>query len=131
MNWFDDWALTLAVFVPAVGMAIVLLIPKAEENRDQGRRARSPRCVTLAVGIGILADFDYDHAGRLQFTVNEPWIDVINSRYHLGHRRHLAAAAAPLDVHHGPVRHLLLEPLPRAAQPEGVPRADPAARGRA
>ena len=32
MNWFDDWALTLAVFVPAVGMAIVLLIPKAEET---------------------------------------------------------------------------------------------------
>ena len=27
MDWFDDWALTLAVFIPAVGMAIVMLIP--------------------------------------------------------------------------------------------------------
>ena len=27
MNWFDDWALTLAVFLPVVGMVIVLLIP--------------------------------------------------------------------------------------------------------
>ena len=39
MDWFDDWALTLAVFIPLVGMAIVLLIPKAEESADQGGRA--------------------------------------------------------------------------------------------
>ena len=32
MDWFDNWALTLAVFIPLVGMVIVLLIPKAEEN---------------------------------------------------------------------------------------------------
>ena len=32
MDWFDDWALTLAVFLPAVGMAIVLLILRAEEQ---------------------------------------------------------------------------------------------------
>ena len=32
MDWFDDWALTLAVFIPLVGMAIVLLVPKAEEQ---------------------------------------------------------------------------------------------------
>ena len=99
-----------------------------------GRRSRSSRSLTtlatLGVGIGILADFDYDHAAQLQFDVNKPWIDVINSRYHLGDRRHLAAAAGPVDVHHRAVRHLLVEPLPRAAQPEGVPRADPAPRGR-
>src|SRR4029450_1739315 len=35
-------------------------------------------------GIGILFRFDYDRAGRLQFGVNESWIDVINSRYHIG-----------------------------------------------
>src|SRR4029450_5333708 len=34
-------------------------------------------------GIGILFRFDYDRAGRLQFNVNEPWIDVIHSRYHM------------------------------------------------
>ena len=28
MDWFDDWALTLAVFIPAVGMAIVLVDPE-------------------------------------------------------------------------------------------------------
>ncbi len=35
MNWFDDWALTLAVFLPVVGMVIVLLIPRAEEGAQK------------------------------------------------------------------------------------------------
>ena len=82
MDWFDNWALTLAVFIPIVGMAIVLLIPRAEESLIKVV-ALLTTLVTLAVGIGILADFDYDD-GRLQFTANEPWIDVINSRYHVG-----------------------------------------------
>ena len=43
MNWFREWALTLVIFLPAVGMAIILLLPKAEETRGQGRRARSRR----------------------------------------------------------------------------------------
>ena len=65
MDWFDDWALTLAVFLPAVGMAIVLLIPRAEEQLIKVVTLITT-LVTLAVGIAILADFDYD-AARLQF----------------------------------------------------------------
>ena len=130
MDWFDDWALTLAVFLPAVGMAIVLLIPRAEETAHQGGRAADHASPRSAVGIGILADFNYDRRG-LQFDVNESWIDVINSRYHVG----IDGISLPLLVLSMLitvlVRHLLVEPLPRAAQPEGVPRADPAARGRA
>ena len=83
MNWFHDWALTLAIFVPAVGLGLVLLVPKAEENTAKVV-ALLTSLVTLAVGIGILADFDYDRAGKLQFGVNEKWIDVIHARYHLG-----------------------------------------------
>jgi len=82
MNWFDDWALTLAVFIPAVGMAIVLFIPKAEERLIKIATLLTT-LVTFAVGIGILARFDYD-APKLQFNVNESWIDVIHSRYHMG-----------------------------------------------
>ena len=33
MDWFDDWALTLAVFIPIVGMAIVLVIPRGRGDR--------------------------------------------------------------------------------------------------
>jgi NADH-quinone oxidoreductase subunit M len=82
MDWFDNWALTLAVFIPIVGMVIVLLIPKAEETLIKAV-ALLTTLLTAAVGIGILANFNLDD-GRLQFTANERWIDVINSRYHVG-----------------------------------------------
>jgi NADH-quinone oxidoreductase subunit M len=82
MDWFDNWALTLAVFIPVVGMVIVLLIPKAEENLIK-LVALLTTLLTAAVGIGILAQFNLDD-GRLQFQANESWIDVIHSRYHVG-----------------------------------------------
>jgi NADH-quinone oxidoreductase subunit M len=83
MNWFHDWALTLAIFLPAVGLVVLLVLPKAEETAAKVV-ALATTLVTLAVGIGILADFNYDHSGILQFRVNQPWIDVINARYHVG-----------------------------------------------
>ncbi len=83
MNWFHDWALTLAIFLPAVGLGILLILPKAEEQLAKVV-ALGASLATLAVGIGILADFDYDKAGKLQFGVNKEWISVIKSRYHLG-----------------------------------------------
>jgi NADH-quinone oxidoreductase subunit M len=83
MNWFQEWALTLAIFLPAVGLAVILLLPKAEEAAAK-TVALVTTLATLGVGIGIAADFNYDQSGRLQFLVNEPWIDVIKSRYHLG-----------------------------------------------
>src|SRR3954464_4754779 len=82
MDWFDNWALTLAVFIPIVGMVIVLLIPKAEENLIKVV-ALLTTLLTGAVGIGILASFNLD-SGRLQFQANESWIPVIHSRYHVG-----------------------------------------------
>ncbi len=82
MDWFDSWALTLAIFIPAVGMAIVLLIPRAEEQLIK-MVTLATTLVTLAVGVVLLARFDYG-SGKLQFTVDKSWIDVINSRYHVG-----------------------------------------------
>ena len=73
MNWFQEWALTLAIFLPAVGLAIILLLPKAEETAAKAV-ALLTTLATLGVGIGILFEFDYDRSGRLQFIANEPWI---------------------------------------------------------
>src|SRR6266480_3345213 len=67
MDWFDNWALTLAVFIPVVGKVVALLATLR----------------TGAGGSGILANFNVDDGG-LQFTANERWIDVIHSRYHVG-----------------------------------------------
>ena len=83
MDWFDDWALTLAVFIPLVGMAIVMFVPRAQETAVKVV-ALVASLATLAVGIGILADFDYGNSGKMQFQVNKEWIEVINARYHLG-----------------------------------------------
>jgi NADH-quinone oxidoreductase subunit M len=83
MNWFDSWGLTLAVFVPVVGMVVVLVIPRADEAM-QKTVALIATLVTFGVGVAIAARFDYDHTSRLQFSVNKSWIDVIHSRYHMG-----------------------------------------------
>jgi NADH-quinone oxidoreductase subunit M len=83
MDWFDDWALTLVVFIPLVGMAVLLLLPRAQETAIKAT-ALGTALLTAGVGVGILLEFDYDRAGELQFEANESWIDVINSRYHVG-----------------------------------------------
>ncbi|MEX2100158.1 MAG: NADH-quinone oxidoreductase subunit M [Acidimicrobiia bacterium] len=83
MDWFDSWALSLAVFVPLVGMAVLLVLPRKEEQAHKIVTLLTT-LITLAVGVVILFRFDYDATSRLQFEVNKPWIDVINSRYHLG-----------------------------------------------
>jgi NADH-quinone oxidoreductase subunit M len=83
MDWFDDWALTLAVFTPLVGMAIILLIPRAEEATIKAV-ALLASLVTLAIGIGILVGFDFGNTAKMQFQVDKTWIPVINARYHLG-----------------------------------------------
>jgi NADH-quinone oxidoreductase subunit M len=82
MKW-SEWALSLAVFLPAVGAVIVMLIPRAQEELIKWVTLLAT-LATLGVVVGILSDFDYDHTRSLQFQINNSWIDVINSRYHLG-----------------------------------------------
>jgi NADH-quinone oxidoreductase subunit M len=83
VDWFDSWGVTLAVFLPAAGMVVVIAIPKSQE-RALKVTTLATTLATLAVGVAMLARFDYDRTGALQFDVNKSWIDVINSRYHMG-----------------------------------------------
>src|SRR5215470_11471135 len=80
---FDAWLLTLVVFTPAVGALIVMLIPRAEESAIK-TVALLTTALTFAWSVVILGRFDYSEASRLQFQVDKSWIEVINSRYHLG-----------------------------------------------
>ena len=82
MDTFDDWALTLAVFIPLVGAVVMLLIPRAEEGLHK-LVALVTTVVTAGVGVAILTKFDFDEKG-LQFGLDKKWIDVINSRYEIG-----------------------------------------------
>ncbi len=80
---FDSWALTLAVFLPAVGVVVMLAIPKQQELALKVT-ALVAALASLGVGIYLLCAFDYNRSGELQFVVDKPWIDVIHSRYVLG-----------------------------------------------
>ncbi len=81
-SWFDSWALTLVVFIPAVGAVITMLIPREEEEAIKWT-ALLTTLATLGFTIATVAKFDFDKTSTLQFSVNKNWIDVINSHYHV------------------------------------------------
>src|ERR671918_321623 len=92
MEWFDSWALTLAVFLPSVGAVAVTVVP-----RDRDRLARAVGLLftgaALIVGIVMLFGYDFSAPGAfgdgqaaqaLQYEANLSWISVIDARYHVG-----------------------------------------------
>ncbi len=82
-DFLNDWGLTLATFLPVVGAVLVLLVPKGNETAIKAV-ALLASLATLAMGILLLVDFDYDQSEVLQYLVDKPWIDLINSRYIMG-----------------------------------------------
>jgi NADH-quinone oxidoreductase subunit M len=80
---FDTWALTAAVFLPMVGALLMMAVPRDQENGLKGA-ALLTTLATAAAGVYLLFQFDYDRADQLQFVVDNKWIEVINSRYHIG-----------------------------------------------
>jgi NADH-quinone oxidoreductase subunit M len=83
MNSFDSWALSLAVFVPMVGVVAMMLIPRTQETALKAT-ALLTTAATAGVGVYLLFAFDYGDSQALQFEVDKSWIEVINSRYHIG-----------------------------------------------
>ena len=79
----DGWGLTAAVFVPLVGAAVVMAIPRAQENLHKVV-ALVTSLITLAVAVALAFQFDLDRTDQLQFVVDKTWIEVINSRYIVG-----------------------------------------------
>ena len=80
---FDAWVLTLAVFLPAIGVLVMMAIPGKYEAEHK-MVALVTSLLALAAGLYVLIQFDYNKAGELQFLVDKPWIDIINSRYIIG-----------------------------------------------
>ncbi|MGB3055527.1 MAG: NADH-quinone oxidoreductase subunit M [Acidimicrobiales bacterium] len=79
----NGWGATAVVFLPLVGAAVMLAIPKTEETLHKVV-ALATSLVVFAVGVALLANFDYDHGATLQFFQDKTWIEVINSRYIMG-----------------------------------------------
>ena len=82
-DFLNDWGLTLVTFVPIVGALVMLAVPAVDEHVHK-RIALLSSVVALVIGALLMLEFDYGNAGALQFAVDQPWIEVINSRYILG-----------------------------------------------
>jgi NADH-quinone oxidoreductase subunit M len=83
MDSFDSWALSLVVFVPIVGVVAMMFIPRSRETALKAT-ALLTTLVTAGLGVYLLVAFDYGKSRALQFQVDKSWIEVINSRYHIG-----------------------------------------------
>lgn len=79
----NGWGVSAAVFLPLVGAAVMMIIPRAEEELLK-LVALMTSLAVFAIGIALLADFDLDHTRNLQFSVDKTWISLINSRYIVG-----------------------------------------------
>jgi NADH-quinone oxidoreductase subunit M len=79
----DHWGPSLAVFIPLVGAAVMMLIPRENEDSHKGiALVTSLACFAVLIGVAVF--FDFDHAGTLQYEIDKEWIPVIDSRYHIG-----------------------------------------------
>ena len=86
MSSFENgWALTLIVFLPLVGAAAVLAIPKAQEEAQKWT-ALLFAGVSFVLSVIVAFQFDYGAAHRIQFGPDSTltWIGAINSNYSIG-----------------------------------------------
>ena len=127
----DGWGLTAVIFLPLVGAVVMMADPQGRGDAAQGRRAgHQPRGVRDRHRAGRRTSTTTRHHDAAVRRQDKAWIDVINSRYIVG----LDGISLPLlaltAVHRPAGDHLLVGPLPRAAQPQGLPDPDPHPRDR-
>ena len=83
MEFFRDWGITLAIFLPLVGATVMMAFPKAEEALHK-TIALVTSLIVGAIGIVLLFDFDYGRADELQWSVTQEWINIIRTEYAIG-----------------------------------------------
>jgi NADH-quinone oxidoreductase subunit M len=82
MSWVDDWGLSLATFLPALGVLVLMFLP----NRESLLKITGTAFAGLALVAGIISAvrFDYGASDQIQLEVNSTWIESIGARYHVG-----------------------------------------------
>src|SRR3954454_2879223 len=81
-SWMSHWSLALVTFLPLAGAVVMLAIPQKEEQLHKAI-ALGASVLAVAVGLWIFFEFNYSHGG-LQFVIDKPWINAINSRFIMG-----------------------------------------------
>ena len=82
-EFLTEWGLTLMVFLPLAGALLLMVIPKAQEQMIKVV-ALGAALASGAVGVAVLANFNYDSSEELQFVVNRNWIEFIHANYLVG-----------------------------------------------
>jgi NADH-quinone oxidoreductase subunit M len=80
---FENLAITLAVFLPLLGAAVIALMP-VTADRVMRWTAGGVTGVVRAITGAIAVAFDYGATGQLQYEVRVGWIDAITTHYHVG-----------------------------------------------
>jgi NADH-quinone oxidoreductase subunit M len=85
MEWFESWGVSLIVFLPVVGVLVLGLTPKANENALK-RTALVVSLAVFALSLVLIGQFDFGGSryNTYQFEVNQSWIGAINANYHVG-----------------------------------------------
>ena len=83
MDILRDWGLTALIFIPLIGVGVMMAVPRAEENLHK-MIALFTSLVVAAIGIVLLIDFDYSRADEFQWAVDVPWIEIIRAEYAVG-----------------------------------------------
>ncbi|MBU1494545.1 MAG: NADH-quinone oxidoreductase subunit M [Actinomycetota bacterium] len=84
MSWFDQgWGLSLTVFLPLVGVGMLLLIPKSQERLIKFV-ALGFGLASFAASILLLFRFEFGSSEAFQFGTDLTWIPAIGSNYHIG-----------------------------------------------
>src|SRR4051812_36431391 len=79
----QHWGVSVAIFAPLVGAALMMVIPKANEEAHKWVSLLTSLFVTATL-VAIAYYFDYSASAKLQFVQDKSWIPVINSRYIVG-----------------------------------------------
>src|SRR5919106_3345221 len=84
MSGFDEWALSLGVFIPFAGALVIAAMPKAQESAIRWVAVVASG-VALVISVIVAAGFNYGAGTRLfQYVADKSWIETIGARYHLG-----------------------------------------------
>jgi len=78
-----NWVLSVGTFLPIVGVLVLLVVPKGEEQLIK-LVALLTSIATVAVGVYTLMKFDFGNAGQMQFVAQTDWISIIKSTYFIG-----------------------------------------------
>ncbi len=80
---WEDWAITVATFLPLVGAIVIALVPREQEQTVRGLGIAITGAAMVAA-FAIAIGFDYGAGSGLQYEVDVEWIPAIGARYHVG-----------------------------------------------